>query len=109
MITPVNQLADLGLSAASAPNPVLPNSALTYTYTIANSGPNPATSVAFTNAVPAGVTLISATPSQGIAIISGNTVLANLGTLNTGVVATVTALVIPLPSALPAGVNTMAF
>ena len=106
-ITPVNQLADLGLSAADAPDPVLVGAPLTYTFTVANSGPNAASSVAFTNTVPAGVTLVSASPSQGIAITNANTVLANLGTLNTGAVVTVTIVVIPTLSTLPPGINTV--
>ena len=107
MITPINQLADLSLSGVGAPNPVLAGAALTYTFTVANSGPSAATSVAFSNTVPAGVTLVSAIPSQGIAIPNGNTVLAVLGTLNTGAVATVTVVVIPTPSAFPPGNNTV--
>ncbi len=64
-ITPVNQLADLGLAAVAAPNPGLVGGTLTYTFTITNAGPNAATSVAFTNVLPAGVTLLSAGASQG--------------------------------------------
>ena len=107
MITPINQLADVSLSGVGAPNPVLAGSALTYTFTVANSGPSPATSVAFTNTVPAGVTLVSVSPSQGIAITNGNVILANLGTLNTAAVATVTVVVIPTPSAIPPGNTTL--
>jgi uncharacterized repeat protein (TIGR01451 family) len=106
MITPVNQLADLGLTGVAAPNPCLAGGTLTYTFTVANSGPNPATSVIFSNTVPAGVTLISANSSQGTAITNGATVLAGLGTLNTGAVATVTVVVVPTPAAIPSGANT---
>ena len=106
MITPVNQLVDLSLSAASAPNPVLAGSPLTYTFTVANGGPGAATSVAFTNVMPAGLALVSATPSQGIAITNGNTVLANLGPLSTGAVATVTVLTIPTAAVFSPGSNT---
>jgi uncharacterized repeat protein (TIGR01451 family) len=108
MITPVNQLADLGLSVAGTPNPVLASEALTYTFTVANSGPNAASSIVFTNPLPAGVNLVSATPSQGIAIANANSVVANLGTLSVGEVATVTVVVVPMPSIIPPGTNTTA-
>lgn len=105
MITPVNQLADLGLSVAATPDPVSAGSALTYIFTIANSGPGEAKGVAFTNTLPAGVTLLSAIPSQGFAITNANTVVASLGTLSSGAVAWVTNVVIPLPSVIPSGAN----
>ena len=107
MITPVNQLADLGLSAAGVPNPVLAGTPLTYTFTVANGGPSTASSIAFTNIVPAGLTLVSATPSQGVALTNGNTVLANLGILTTGAVATVAIVAVPSPSLLPSGINSI--
>jgi len=107
MVTPVNQLADLGLSAAAAPNPALAGAPLTYTFTVANGGPSTATSIAFTNIVPAGLTLVSATASQGVALTNGNTVLADLGTLTTGAVATVTIVTIPTPLIFPPGINSI--
>ena len=104
-VNPVNQLADLALTAGGAPNPASAGAPLTFTFTLANKGPNTATSVAFTNVVPAGLTLVSATPSQGLAFMNGNTVLANLGNLITGGVATVTVVTIPTPALLPPGLN----
>lgn len=104
-ITPVNQLADLGLSVAAAPNPVAAGSALTYVFTIANSGPGLATSAAFTNTLPAGVTLLSATSSQGFVITNASAVVVSLGTLSSGATARVTNVVVPLPSVIPAGFN----
>jgi uncharacterized repeat protein (TIGR01451 family) len=104
-ITPVNQLADLALTAQHSPDPVLAGSPLTYTYSIANLGPSSATSVAFTNSLPAGVNLVSATSSQGQVITNSTAVLANLGNLSTGAVATVTVVVIPTPAVFPPGLN----
>jgi large repetitive protein len=103
MVTPVNQLADLNLTVADAPDPAQAGEVLTYTFTVVNNGPNVATSVGFTNALPAGVNLLSATPSQGLLITNANTVVANLGTLNTGAVATVTVVAMPTPAAIPSG------
>jgi uncharacterized repeat protein (TIGR01451 family) len=95
-ISPANQLADLGLSAVmSSASRVLVAGNLTVTYTITNSGPNAATFVAFTNVVPAGAVLLSATSSQGTIITNGNTVIGNLGTLNVGATATITVVIRP--------------
>ena len=106
-VTPVNQLADVGVSATTAPSPALAGAPLTYTFKVSNLGPSPASSVAFTNVLPAGFALVSATPSQGLVLTNGNTVLANLGTVATGAVATVTVVTIPSPALLPNGINSV--
>ena len=106
MLTPVNQLADLGLSAVAAPNPVVAGGTLTYTFTVTNNGPNTATSVAFTNVLPAGVTLLSAAASQGAVTTNATGVVANLGNLGVGTNATLTELVIPTAAVIPQGSNT---
>ena len=104
-ITPVNQLADLGLTAVAAPSPGLVGGTLTYTFTITNAGPNTATSVAFTNVLPAGVTLVSAGASQGTVLTTPASVIVNLGTLNAGAIATVTNVVTVTTAAIPQGVT----
>jgi len=104
-ITPVNQLADLGLTAVAAPSPGLVGGTLTYTFTITNGGPNTATFVAFTNILPAGVMLVSAGASQGIVLTTPASVIVNLGTLNVGAIATVTYVVTVTTTAIPQGVT----
>jgi uncharacterized repeat protein (TIGR01451 family) len=94
-VTPINQVADVGVSVTAAPGSARVGDNLTYTFTVTNAGPAAASVVMFTNLVPAGATLISASSSQGAAVTSGNLVAVSLGTLNTGVVATVTVLVTP--------------
>jgi uncharacterized repeat protein (TIGR01451 family) len=106
-ISPVNQLADLGLTAVPAPNPAQAGAPLTFTFAVANAGPAPSTSVSFTNILPTGLTLISAVSSQGNVFVNGNTILANLGNLSTGAVATVTVVTLPTPALLPPGVNSI--
>jgi uncharacterized repeat protein (TIGR01451 family) len=105
-ISPVNQVADLGLTALAAPNPALAGSTLTYVFTVTNGGPNTATFVSFTNGLPAGVTLISSSPSQGAVLTTPTNVVASLGTLNVGAIATVTNVVAVSGAPIPPGSTT---
>ncbi len=86
--------ADLSMTKTAAPNPVTVGSSLTYTLTVANGGPASATGVVTSDTLPSGVTLVSATPSQGTC--SGTTAITcNLGTLASGATATVAIVVTP--------------
>lgn len=86
--------ADLSVTAAAAPDPVTVGNNLTYTMTIANAGPDPATNVILTDALPAGAAFVSATASQGSCSGSGP-VTCSLGGLASGSSATVTLIVAP--------------
>jgi len=57
------------------------------------------TFVGFSNNLPAGVSLVSATPSQGSVAVSGSAVYGNLQALSVGATATVTIVVTPGPGA----------
>ena len=59
----VIEQADLVMTLTDAPDPVTAGTNLTYTATVANTGPTAATDVSFSVPVPAGTTLVSATPS----------------------------------------------
>jgi uncharacterized repeat protein (TIGR01451 family) len=102
-ITPINQLADLGLTAVAAPSPGYVGGTLTNIFTITNGGPNTATFIFFTNVLPAGVTLVSSSPSQGTVVTTPTSVIVNLGTLNAGSIATVTNVVALTSAAIPPG------
>ncbi len=104
-ITPVNQLADLGVTGVAVPSPDLVGASLTYTFIVTNTGPNTATSASFTNVLPAGVTLVSAGASQGNVLTTTTSVIVNLGTLNAGAIATVTNVVMVTTAAIPQGVT----
>ncbi len=86
---------DLSVSKTDSPDPITPGQSLTYTLTVANSGPATATGVVLTDNLPTGVTFISATPSQGTCSHSGGTVTCNVGSIANGASATVTIIATP--------------
>jgi serine protease len=86
-------LANVGIAVVDSPDPATVGSNLTYAITVSNAGPGPA-AVTVTDVLPGGATYVSATPSQGNC--SGTTtVTCNLGTINSGLNATVTLIVRP--------------
>jgi uncharacterized repeat protein (TIGR01451 family) len=74
-----NAAADLSITKTAAPEPVLVGQELTYTITVQNSGPDPATTVTVTDTLPAGVSFVSATTPQ--CSESAGTVTCNLDTI----------------------------
>ena len=94
-VTPVNQVVDLGLSVVATPNPVFVGSNLTYSFTVTNAGPSGASGVTFSNALPANVTLVAASSSQGNLTTNGNIIIGNLGSLGVGATASLTLVVQP--------------
>lgn len=57
--------ADLAIVMTDGPDPVTAGTNLTYTVTMTNTGPDAAQNARFTVPLPAGTTLVSATPSAG--------------------------------------------
>lgn len=57
--------ADLSITKSDSPDPVDVGSNLTYTVVVRNAGPDSAATVNVRDELPAGVELVSATPSQG--------------------------------------------
>ncbi len=94
-VTPINQVADLGVSITASPSSVRVSDYLTYTFTVTNAGPGIANGIAFTNVLPATAALVTNYVSQGSLSMSGTTLVANLGALNPGAAATVTVVVQP--------------
>lgn len=112
-VVPPAPVADLQLSLATSPTPIVAGQNATFTYTVTNAGPDAAKNTVFTLALPTGVILISVTPSQGAVEPSGAvplstgplvtanqtsggpTVTVNLGELAAGASATITVVLEP--------------
>jgi uncharacterized repeat protein (TIGR01451 family) len=76
-------VSDLAMSLVASQEPVPQGTTFTYTIVVSNHGPASATNVTVTDALPAGVTLNSATATQG-SCSGTTTVSCNLGTLADG-------------------------
>jgi len=94
LINESKPVADLAISKTDSPDPVIVGNNLTYTITVANGGPGPATDVTMTDTLPPTVNFVSATPSQG-SCSGTTTVSCNLGSLANGGAATVSIVVTP--------------
>lgn len=86
--------ADLRVTVSDTPDPVAVNTNLTYSLVVTNSGPAAAAGVKLSTTLPAGVTFVSATASQG-SCSGTSTVTCQLTALANGVTATVTIVVMP--------------
>jgi large repetitive protein len=80
---------DLQITSSISQSPTVINTPLTYTLNVRNNGPSTATLVQVVDTLAAGVTGVSAVPSQGTAGIAGSIMTANLGTLLPGQSATI--------------------
>jgi uncharacterized repeat protein (TIGR01451 family) len=101
--------ADLTIVKSDSPDPVAPDTDLTYTIVIANNGPSDAQNVVVTDALPAGTVFVSAIqtagpafPVSGPAVGTTGTVTATADTLPVGGSATFS-VVVHVNGALPAG------
>ncbi len=75
------QQADLAVTKSDNPDPVIAGRTLTYTLVITNNGPAIALNTTLTDTLPAGLTFVSASPTQS----SGpNPLVWNVGTLAVG-------------------------
>ena len=96
---------DLGVSMAGSPDPVLAGEDLTYTLTVINLGSATASSVTLTDALPASVTFVSASP--GCVHLDGN-VLCSVGSLPSGGGTNFTVVVTPTAAGLITNTLTVA-
>ena len=89
--------ADLSIDKAVTSAEFKAGQQATYTLTAINSGSADATNVTVTDTIPAPLTLVSATPSQGSPCTGSPAVTCSLGTIPAGQSATVT-IVVDIPS-----------
>lgn len=80
--------ADLAIEKVDAVDPVTTGDAITYTLTVRNNGPAPATAVTVEDTLPASLTATTAVPTQGTCSL-GPPISCDLGGLASGAVATV--------------------
>lgn len=92
---PVSSSADLAVSQTAAPATADPDTNVTFTVRVDNNGPSAAAGVQLANSLPAGLTLVSASPSQGSCTGSS----CALGALANGAHATITVVAHVAPSA----------
>ncbi|MCO6458200.1 MAG: DUF11 domain-containing protein [Pirellulaceae bacterium] len=87
----VDREVDLVVTKSDAPDPVGIGMELVYTINVTNNGPSDATGVMVQDTLPAGVTFVSSTASQGgTPAHNAGVVTASLGNLASGASATVT-------------------
>jgi uncharacterized delta-60 repeat protein/uncharacterized repeat protein (TIGR01451 family) len=78
------------LLTKTGPDSVIVGNQFSYTVTVLNRGPDSASNVVITDTLPAGLTYVSSTPSNGTSGESGGTVTNNVGTLAANQTATLT-------------------
>ncbi len=86
---------DLALSVAPSPNPALLGYPATYAFNVTNNGPDAASGVLLTNLLPADVTVISVSSSQGTPVRVGQSVSCLFGNLAVGAGASMSVVVTP--------------
>lgn len=91
----VNPATDLSVIKYANPNPTRVNNQLVYSIQVKNNGTFADNNVVLTDAIPAGVNVISITPSQGTASLTPTGFQANLGAIAAGGSAAITVVVQP--------------
>jgi uncharacterized repeat protein (TIGR01451 family) len=107
-IVSATSLADLAVTVVDTPDPAEVGSPVTYTATVTNNGPNPATAAQLNATLPDGSSLVSATAAQGTCAANGTAIECALGSLTSGASTAVTIVVTPSltgPVALTASVT----
>jgi uncharacterized repeat protein (TIGR01451 family) len=84
--------ANLAVTQVASPSLFVPGQAGTYTLTVSNTGPDLAADVTVTDMLPAGVTLISASPG---AVVTNGNIIYSVGNLAAGASSVVTVVVSP--------------
>jgi uncharacterized repeat protein (TIGR01451 family) len=86
--------ANLAITKTASPNPAIVATNLTYRMVVTNKGPSPATNTTMTDTLPAGVTFVSSSTTQG-SCTGTTTVTCNFGSLGIGSSAVASIIVTP--------------
>lgn len=84
------QSADLFITSTESRDPVLVNESITYTLTVGNAGPAPASNVVVNNTLPADATLVSSATTRGSCTSTQQAVACSVGALAVGDSAVIT-------------------
>jgi uncharacterized repeat protein (TIGR01451 family) len=76
--------ADVAITKTDAADPVTVGQRVRYFLTVTNNGPNAATNVTVTDTLPANVSAVATSTSQGTCSVASGKVICNLGTLASG-------------------------
>ncbi len=87
--------ADMALGMTAQPNPVIAGNNLTYSIAVTNLGPSTTTNVIVTHLLPANVTVVSVSTSQGTYAQQGGLITFSLGPMAAGATATLAVIVQP--------------
>ena len=98
--------ADLSIAKVASSSVAYLGQPVTFTVTVANDGDADAGAVTVTDALPVGLSLVSATPAQGTCDVTGDTATCALGTLASGASADID--VVATPTVLGSLENTAA-
>lgn len=107
--TDVSGQADLSITKADSPDPVLAGDPLTYTIVVANGGPSTAQDVTITDQIPAGTSFVEGVDGNGAtvcALVQPGMVVCELGDIGPGDSVTVFLTVLVAPSVPPGTVLT---
>lgn len=100
LVGPASLTADLSITSQDAPDPVIAGANLVYDLTVRNEGPDTATNVTITGALPNGVTYHSYSAPDGVACgAAGQALTCTLGTITQGQTIPVTVTVAVDPGA----------
>lgn len=95
VVTQVAPAPDLSVSLKASADQIKVNGTLIYTVTVKNNGPGASSGVQLRLQLPAGVTFVSISPSQGATGPANDSVLVNLSQLADGAATTIVVKVIP--------------
>jgi uncharacterized repeat protein (TIGR01451 family) len=101
--TAIQAVADMSIGKGDDSDPVAAGTPLTYTIDYDNLGVSDATGVEVVDTLPAGVTLVSATPDQGTCSEAAGVVTCDLGDVGAAASAGQILIVVHVDAATPSG------